>query len=117
VVKRKPMSDSDRGADAEIILMAYADKVKEAFQVFAEALNAGQPQKACTERFVRALGLVKRARDLALEAASGALVVETAGDERTAEEAPGEGLSEEDRALIEAALSGTTGVAKPVRLR
>jgi hypothetical protein len=102
--------------DAEVIRTAYAEKVKDAFKVFAENLGAGQNQKSSIERFVRALELVRKARDLALESVSATVAVQA--EERPAERAPSgaDGLSAEDQAMIEHALAGTTG-QKPVMRR
>jgi hypothetical protein len=115
------MSDDGRNPEeAEFITAAYAEKVKESFLAFAENLSVGQAEKSCKERFLRSLAIIKKARDLALLAIIEGESGEGAGlhDGRPgAEEAAGEGLSAEDQAMIEAALSGTTGVAKPVRLR
>jgi hypothetical protein len=114
------MSDVSRGPEeAEFITAAYAEKVKEAFLAFAENLSVGQAEKSCKERFLRSLLMIKKARDLALLALiegdlSGA---QAANERQLGEEAAGEALSDEDRAMIEHALSGTTGIAKPVRLR
>ena len=105
----------DDSPEAGFISAAYAEKVKEAFLGFAENLSIGQAEKTCKERFLRSLGMIKRARDLALDAISEGYVAEAPDAPR--EEAASEALSEEDRAMIEHALSGTTGVAKPVRLR
>ena len=113
------MSDHNRiPEEAEFITAAYAEKVREAFLGFAENLSVGQAEKSCKERFLRSLGMIKKARDLALQAITEGDVVE-ASEARPAEEVAGEGLSEEDRAMIEHALSGTTGTAKvaPARLR
>ena len=112
------MSDNNRTPEeAQFIIAAYAEKVREAFLGFAENLSVGQAEKSCKERFLRSLAMVKKARDLALQAIVEGDVVEAQASDGPAEEAAGEGLSEEDRAMIEHALSGTTGVAKPVRLR
>jgi len=112
------MSDDSHSPEAEFITAAYAEKVKEAFIGFAENLNVGQPEKSCTERFLRSMAMIKKARDLALVAISEGYVAEGQAA-RPAEEIVGEGLSDEDRAMIEHALSGTTGTAKvaPARLR
>ena len=111
------MSDNTRAPEeAQFITVAYSEKVREAFLAFAENLSVGQAEKSCKERFLRSLAMIKKARDLALDAISEGYVAE-AHEVLPAEAAAGEGLSEEDRALIEHALSGTTGVAKPVRLR
>jgi hypothetical protein len=113
------MSDLSRNPEeAEFITAAYAEKVKEAFLAFAENLSVGQAEKSCKERFLRSLLMIKKARDLALDAISeGDLGGAQASDGQPSEEPVADGLSDEDRAMIEHALSGTTGVAKPVRLR
>jgi hypothetical protein len=112
------MPDDGRKLDTEIIGAAYADKVKEAFMIFAENLSAGQSAKSCAERFQRALGLVKKARDLALEAISEGQIVEAeAPIAAKSQPAAREALSAEDQAMMERVLAGTTGVAKPVRIR
>jgi hypothetical protein len=110
----KPMPDSVQN-DAAIIQTAYAERVTEAFKVFAENLSAGQGEQACKDRFKRALLLLRKIRDLALLAATeGAFVEPTAPQARAAAEAAaGEALSAEDQAMIEHALSGTTGHAPP----
>jgi hypothetical protein len=116
------MPDDHTESDAEIIRAAYAEKVKEAFKVFAENVGMGQNQKASTERFVRSLELMRKARDLALEAtaASAAAVVEPAREGLPNAGEPAldiprtvDLLSAEDQALIEQALAGTTGHKPP----
>lgn len=101
--------------ETEIIQAAYADKVKDAFIVFADNLAVGQAEKACKERFLRALMLVKKARDLAIEAMIAGEGVEAAASEMPANRAAaaGEGLSAQDQAMIDAAVGGTTGVGAP----
>jgi hypothetical protein len=90
--------------DADIILTAYADRVTDAFKVFAENLNTGQSEQECVMRFRRALEMVRKARDLALRAASQTMAEADPGElRRTASEEPGEGLSAEDQALIDQA--------------
>jgi len=110
------MSDNSRSDEAEYIHAAYADKVKEAFVGFAENLSVGQAEQSCKERFQRSLVMIKKARDLALVAITEVITVTP---EAVREEAVDDGLSDEDRAMIEHALSGTTGVGKaaPARLR
>jgi hypothetical protein len=111
------MPDDSPIIEAEIIRAAYADKVKEAFMVFAENLSGGQAEKLCKERFLRSLDLVRKARDMALD-----VISEVAGDPQAPgidgaakrDETPAERLSAEDQAMIDAAVGGTTGVAKPV---
>src|SRR5215467_11429425 len=107
--KRKPMSDPNRTPEeAEFITLAYSEKVREAFLAFAENLSVGQAEKSCKERFLRSLAMIKKARDLALQAIIEEEGLEQKQEEQASETAVGEGLSEEDRALIEHALSGTT---------
>ena len=113
------MSDDNRTPEeAEFINAAYAEKVREAFIAFAENLSVGQAEKSCTERFLRSLALTKKARDLALAAILEEEDLQAeAAEPHPAEAEAGAGLSDEDRAMIEHALSGTTGVAPPRRLR
>ena len=110
------MSDDSRSPEAEFITAAYAEKVKEAFLAFAENLSVGQAEKSCKERFQRSLLMIKKARDLALVAITEVITVEPLA---AREEYHAEALSAEDQAMIDHALSGTTGIAKPapVRLR
>ena len=110
------MTDDSPSIDADIVRAAYADKVKEAFMIFAENLSGGQAEKLSKERFLRSLGLFKKARDMALDAISEELgETQAPGIEGAAkrDEAPTERLSVEDQAMIDAAVGGTTGVAKP----
>ena len=58
-----------RDDDAEVIQVAYQDKVRDIFKVLAEGLSVGENERACQVRFKRALLLAKKARDLALAAA------------------------------------------------
>lgn len=104
------MPDSSH-SDAEIIQTAYADRVTEAFKVFAEGLGSGQSEQSCVMRFHRALEMVRRARDLALQTAAGPAMAEAGSEElrRVAGKEASEPLSAEDQALIEQALAGTTG--------
>lgn len=103
--------------EAAFITLAYSEKVREAFLAFAENISVGQAEKSCKERFLRSLAMIKKARDLALRAIIEEGGVAQANEALPPEEIAGEGLSDEDRAMIEHALSGTTGIAKPVRLR
>jgi hypothetical protein len=68
------MPDDSRATDVDIILDAYAEKVRESFKIFAENLGMGQNYKSSTERFMRSLELIRKARDMALEAMSGTTV-------------------------------------------
>lgn len=114
------MPDDSDEIDAEIIRAAYADKVKEAFKVFAENLGMGQNQKSSADRFVRSLELMRKARDMALAAMSGMAVADQAAQNQ---ERPGadaaqpnpDGLTAEHQAMIDQALAGTTGQKAPLR--
>jgi len=100
--------------DAEIIFTAYAERVCEAFKVFAENLSAGQSEQACQERFKRSLLLLRKIRDLALLAAvEGDRVEPGTADAKAAADKIAEPLSAEDQALVDHALAGTTGHAPP----
>ena len=102
--------------ETEIIQAAYADKVKDAFIVFADNLAVGQGEKSCKDRFLRSLMLVKKARDMAIEAMGAEAAVEppVPGPETAkTNEGATDSLSAQDRALIDAAVGGTTGVAAP----
>ncbi len=107
------MPDDSRELDAEIIRMAYAEKVKEAFKLFAENIAVGQSEKNCRERFVRSLELMRRARDIALAASIGGAEEGVEGKFEPSREPTAEPLSAEDQALIDQAIAGTTG-AKPL---
>lgn len=119
------MPDDSHDNDVAIVLDAYAEKVREAFKIFAENLGMGQNHKSSTERFMRSLDLIRKARDMALEAMSGEAVVEPeeqspattdSGKVSAADMSPiGEGLSDEDQKMIEHALAGTTGQKPLVR--
>ncbi len=114
------MPDDNFADDTEIIRAAYAEKVKEAFKVFAENLGMGQNEKSSKDRFSRSLELVRKARDMALEVSSGVVVVEptAAAAKILADSEPNaaDSLSLEDQAMIQQALAGTTGL-KPVTRR
>src|SRR5260370_14284245 len=95
--KRKTMSDQNRTPEeAEFINLAYSEKVREAFIAFAENLSVGQAEKSCKERFLRSLGMIKKARDLALRAIIEEEDVQAqASEPLPAEPVAGEGLSAE----------------------
>jgi len=105
--------------DAAIVQAAYADRVTDAFRVFAENLGMGQSEHSCTERFVRTMQIIRKARDLALVAltvdpsAAGAEAEAAAAATKATEPGGMEALSEEDQRMIEQALSGTTGTRPP----
>ncbi len=95
--------------DAQIIFAAYADRVSDAFKAFAENLATGQNEQACAMRFRRALEMVRKARDLALLAATQTLAeADPVQQSHTAVPEAG-ALSAEDQALVDQALAGTTG--------
>jgi hypothetical protein len=100
--------------DADIIRAAYAEKVKEAFKLFAENIAVGQAEKSCRERFQRSLELLRKARDMAVQSSSGGGPVEpTAAEDGLGSNAAAEPLSAEDQAMIDHVLSGTTGTHAP----
>ena len=114
------MPDDSGHDDSEIIRAAYGERAREAFIVFAENLSSGQGEKACTDRFLRALQLARKARDLALHAISAEFAAETQGsrqDSGAAGEELIEPLSPEDQAMVDQALAGTTGHAPVVQPR
>jgi hypothetical protein len=115
------MPNDSNQDDAAIIQAAYAERIAEAFKVFAENLAMGEAERASRDRFVRSIEQTRKARDMALEAIVGtraATAAETdAADRSAAQAAPAsDGLSDEERAMIEQALSGTTGQRAPVPL-
>ncbi|HEX3862008.1 MAG TPA: hypothetical protein VHY35_09995 [Stellaceae bacterium] len=111
------MQGHDHTLEDAIINDAYAEKVREAFRIFADNIATGQGEKACKDRFVRALEIVKRARDMAIEAMNGVSVVEPtefsneAGDGPLAKKPTP--LSPEDEAMIKAVVGESTGLAAP----
>jgi hypothetical protein len=115
------MLESRAGLDGEIIHSAYAERVREAFRVFAESISMGENEKSCKERFLRSLQVTRRARDMAIDALNGIDMVEPTADIADAKrkrygEAASAPLSAEDQAMVDAALSKTTGVgSRPVQ--
>ncbi len=55
--------------DIQVITVAYEERVRELFRVFAEAVYTGEPDRDAVVRFRRGLLSARRVRDLALEAA------------------------------------------------
>jgi hypothetical protein len=55
--------------DAYIIATAYAERVKDMFKVFVEAVASGEPDREAVVRFKRGLVSARHVRDLALAAA------------------------------------------------
>lgn len=119
------MPDDNLTSDTDIILQAYAEKVRENFKIFAENLGMGQNYQNSTLRFMRAMELTRKAREMALDAINGVGVVEPTEESPSttdpnkvsaADMSPiGEGLSAEDQKMIEHALEGTTGHKPLVR--
>ena len=118
------MSDNPRLTDADIILSAYAEKVREAFRIFADNLSTGQPEKSCTERFQRAMQLSRKSRDLALEAIGAAAATPLAHSRGEAATGLGqstivepqaepafEPLTADEQTMIQHVVEGTRGVA------
>jgi hypothetical protein len=110
------MSNDSYEHDAAIIHIAYAEKVKEAWKIFAENLAMGENDRGSRERFLRSVDFIRKARDMALEGMRGNAAIdptaEAAAAEGAAQEvavAAADGLSAEERAMIEQALAGTTG--------
>src|SRR5690348_9657565 len=107
--RRQTMPEDGLQEDVAIIRTAYAEKVGEAFKVFAEALAVGQKEDNCLDQFRRSVLWAKKARDLTLAALSsgsiepGAPITASAGEQPAAEV-----LSAEDQALIDQVLRGTT---------
>ena len=108
------MPDSRIHDDSEIIRAAYAEKVGEAFKVFAEKLAVGQSEVSCMDQFKRSVLWARKARDLTLSALSaGSVEPGAAAAAGAREEVAAEPLSDEDQALIDQVLRGTTGHAPP----
>ena len=111
-------SDSNQD-DTAIIQAAYAERIREAFRVFAEHLAMGEAERGSRDRFVRSIEQTRKARAVALEAIVGTRAATEAEAAASAGAAAartpaGDGLSDEERAMIEQALSGTTGQRAPV---
>jgi hypothetical protein len=54
--------------EAEIVDAAYAERVRELFKVFAEAVYTGEPERDATVRFRRGLISARRVHAAAIEA-------------------------------------------------
>ena len=54
--------------DTAIIAAAYADRVKDLFKVFAEAVATGEPEREAVVRFRRSLLSARRVYVAAIEA-------------------------------------------------
>ncbi|HTT79827.1 MAG TPA: hypothetical protein VMF86_09135 [Stellaceae bacterium] len=97
--------------DGAIIETAYAEKIREVFKVFAENLAMGENERSSRDRFLRSVEQARKARDIALAAVAG--IGAPADTEAAPAAQPGaataDGLSAEERAMVEQALAGTTG--------
>lgn len=105
------MPDDNLERDIEIIHTAYAERVKEAFKVFAENLGMGEGEKGCRDRFLRSLELTRKARDIALQAMHSIGIVEPTRATAEDHPSPADDISAADREMIEHVMAGTTGVA------
>jgi|SRR5581483_4512797 len=103
------MAEEHVESDSQLIHAAYAEKVKDAFKVFAENLTMGQNEKNVRERFLRSLEMVRRARDLALQTLSDPAIAGTAAEPAPAAPRREEDLSEEAKAIIRGVVDSTTG--------
>jgi hypothetical protein len=61
-------SDSGLPNDTEIIAGAYAERVRELFKLFAEAVYTGEPERDAVVRFRRGLLSARRVYAAAVEA-------------------------------------------------
>lgn len=62
------MAENGLPSDAEIIADAYAERVRDLFKVFAEAVYTGEPERETAVRFRRGLVSARRVYAAALEA-------------------------------------------------
>jgi hypothetical protein len=111
------MPDDKFPDDTEIIRAAYAEKVGEAFKIFAEKLAVGQNEISCMDQFRRSVLWARKARDLTLNALSGGGIDSGASETGLRPEIAAEPLSAEDQALVDQVLAGTTGAAPPPPVR
>lgn len=111
------MPDDKVQEDTEIIRAAYAEKVGEAFKVFAEKLAVGQNETSCMDQFRRSVLWARKARDLTLNALSGDSIDLGASETGPRQKIDAEPLSAEDQALVDQVLAGTTGAAPPPVVR
>ncbi|MFZ2004849.1 MAG: hypothetical protein WB697_24460 [Stellaceae bacterium] len=63
------MPDPGPPNEADILAGAYAERVRELFKVFAEAVATGEPERDAVLRFRRGLITARRVYAAALEAA------------------------------------------------
>lgn len=119
------MPDESAQQDAEIVLAAYAERVREAFKIFADNMGVGENEKSCRDRFARSLQILRRARDLGLQVAAGhadagaaepaAAAAAAAAQPAEATEGAADQLSAEYQALVDKALAGTRGATLTTR--
>jgi hypothetical protein len=62
------MPDHGLPDDAEILAGAYAERVRDLFKVFAEAVYTGEPERDAVVRFRRGLLAARRVYAAAIEA-------------------------------------------------
>jgi len=104
------MSEDNHTLDAQIIHTAYAERVKDAFKVFAENLAMGENEKTTKDRFLRALELTRKARDMAIDVLNGISMVEPEAPLKTERERQRDApLTAEQQAVVDQVLAGTTG--------
>lgn len=105
----------DPEVDVQIIQAAYAERIREAFKVFAENLSMGQNQANTRERFIRSIELTRKARDMALSAMQevGMVAPTTSGARVNATAGQGQALTAAEQAVVDSVLAGTTGQKPP----
>ena len=118
------MPDESAHQDAEIVLAAYAERVRESFKIFADNMGVGENEKLCRDRFARSLQILRRARDMALQISAGhadggvaepPAAAAAAAKPAEATEAATDQLSAEYQALVDKALAGTRGATLTTR--
>jgi hypothetical protein len=62
------MAENGLPNDAEIIAGAYAERVRDLFKIFAEAVYTGEPEREAVVRFRRGLVAARRVYAAAIEA-------------------------------------------------
>ena len=62
------MPESGLPSDAEIIAGAYAERVRDLFKIFVEAVYTGEPEREAAVRFRRGLESARRVYAAAVEA-------------------------------------------------
>ena len=62
-------ADEQNDNDLRVVEAAFAERVKDLFKTFSEAVYTGEPERDAVVRFRRGFLSAKRVRDLALEVA------------------------------------------------